>query len=469
MFQPAADRVPAPSSRDGGLAVAVPGTVAGLCHALRQYGTLDLPTVLAPAIRLAEQGFEADAHWRAAARLTRQELDERATRTGNASEFATLRDLYLTPAGSDPATPRFESRLAPALRRIAAAGPDGFYRGAVAASLVETVRRHGGLLTMADLESYPQLVHEREAITGDWREGQVVSMPPPSSGGIAIVESLNILSELDRRPGLRPLAELPHESPEYAHRVIEALQHAFADRAAYLGDADHVDVPVAELTSRDHAAKLAARFDPQRTLPLSAYGKIALGDDGGTSHLSIIDAAGNAVACTETINTRFGSLVVDPEFGIVLNNEMDDFTAVPGAPNAFGLVQSELNSVAPGKKPLSSMSPTILLRDGQAVAVVGASGGPRIITGTLQTLLNLTLHGDSPAEAVARPRFHHQWLPQVVLLETGFEPQVGAGLESRGHLVERTSGVGNVQAVQRRDDGLFGASDPRKGGRPAGW
>jgi gamma-glutamyltranspeptidase/glutathione hydrolase len=259
------------------------------------------------------------------------------------------------------------------------------------------------------------------------------------------------------------------ESAESVHLLTEALKHAFADRAEYLGDTDFVDVPVSRLISEEYAAALAERIAVERTFGPEHYGRYTLPDDAGTSHFSIIDAHGNAVACTETINTSYGSYVVVPEYGIVLNNEMDDFTAVPGEPNAFGLIQSAANAVEPGKKPLSSMTPTILVRDGKAEYVAGASGGPRIITATLQALLNMTRHTMTPQEAVGAPRIHHQWLPDELLLEREFPDGVAEELEMRGHHVVRRSELAVTQAAARDADGVSGGSDVRKGGTPAGW
>jgi gamma-glutamyltranspeptidase/glutathione hydrolase len=298
---------------------------------------------------------------------------------------------------------------------------------------------------------------------------QLLTMPPPSSGGVALLETLQIVEECERRWPRRGLAQNPAHSPERLHVLAEAFQHAFADRAAYLGDADFADVPVERLISGKHARLLASRIDPARTLPSERYGRFAAGDDRGTSHFSIIDAAGNAVACTETINWGFGSLVVEPRFGIILNNEMDDFTAHPGRPNAFGLMQSEANTIAPHKRPLSSMTPTILVQDGRAVFALGASGGPRIITATTQVLLGLTRGRMPPGPAVRAPRLHHQWLPDRLDLERGIPPGSAAALESFGHQVRWIERSAVVQAVSRQADGLRGASDPRKHGREAGY
>jgi gamma-glutamyltranspeptidase/glutathione hydrolase len=247
------------------------------------------------------------------------------------------------------------------------------------------------------------------------------------------------------------------------------MKHAYADRAEYLGDTDFVKVPSSRLTSREYAAKLVDRISLEETKPLESYGRVMSVNDAGTSHYSVMDAAGNAVACTETVNTTFGSLFVEPKFGIVLNNEMDDFAAIPGEPNAFGLIQSEANIVQPGKKPLSSMTPTIVLKDGKAVLALGGSGGPRIISSTLQVLLNVMRFEMPPQTAIAQPRIHHQWLPNVLYLEDPLLEKLQTAFEQRGHKVENRNNLAVVQAIQRTAKGLRAASDPRKHGKPAGY
>ncbi|MCA9117652.1 MAG: gamma-glutamyltransferase, partial [Planctomycetaceae bacterium] len=364
MFTRAAEASPdAPEallSRRGGLAVAVPGTVAGLCHAVEHYGKLDLSTVLAPAIRLCEEGVPVDPHMR--------EVQQGMLRGMSDSEKATyapLVRLYLNEGKPWQAGDRFHSPLGPVLQKIAATGSAGFYSEEVGRALVQAVQQQGGLLEPEDLQNVKPVV--RKPVSGEYRGSRIFSMPPPSSGGIALLETLNILEAREQSNAGEDLEKLGHNSPEYIHLVAEAMKHAFADRAEFLGDADVVEVPVARLTSPAYAAQLARRINPDHTRPLKEYGRYLPTTDSGTSHFSVMDARGNAVACTETINTGFGSWVVEPEFGIVLNNEMDDFAAIPGRPNAFGLLQSEANAVAPGKKPLSSMSPTIVVRDGQAI------------------------------------------------------------------------------------------------------
>ena len=293
-------------------------------------------------------------------------------------------------------------------------------------------------------------------------------MPPCSSGGVAIGEILNVLSEWEQSQARR-IESLGHNSADYVHLVVEVMKHAFADRAEFLGDADFAEVPVARLTSREYAGRIAKRIDMATTKGVEDYGRAMPVNDAGTSHISVIDRHGNAVACTETINTFFGSYVVEPEFGIVLNNEMDDFSTAKGRPNAFRLIQSTANVVAPGKKPLSSMSPTIVLENGRAIQAVGGSGGPRIISATLQVLLNQLRFGMTSCEAVHAPRFHHQWLPHTVFLEPDLYERLRDPLAERGHRVESQKILGVVQTAGRTPHGLLGASDPRKYGRPAGF
>lgn len=452
------------ASEHGGLAVGVPGTVAGLCHALREYGTLDLPTALAPAIRLCREGVPVDEH----DAETAKEMERRfAQQPEWKDKFANLWTGYIEPIRKPGG--RFHSPQLRTLERIAAEGRDGFYRGAVAKAIVAEVRRTGGILSLDDLEAMQPVT--REPIRAAFGQWTILTMPPPSSGGIAIAETLGILSAYQRRHPEWSLVGAGHNSPQTIHVVTEALKHAFADRAEFLGDADFVDVPVSRLLEPARLDRLASRIDPASTKAPETYGRFEPPRDGGTSHFSVMDREGNAVACTETINLTYGSFVVVPEYGVVLNNEMDDFTAVPGKPNAFGLIQSAGNAVAPGKKPLSSMSPTLVFRkeEPNPVAALGASGGPRIITTTLQVLLNVTAFELSPTEAVVAPRFHHQWIPDELLLEPGlFEGRSGS-LEGLRHKAIRRGRLAVGQLVVRRKEGLWGVSDPRKHGAPAGW
>jgi len=449
------------SSRRGGLAVGVPGTVAGLCYALEQYGTMTRAQVLAPALRLARDGFPIDATMRDARAEVLKELNDVPDAR---LRFRALFDKYLDPIeGHD----QFHSPLVAVLERIATDGPVGFYAPPVGEAIVRTVQQNGGLLTADDLRRMKPVV--REPLSGSFDGLSIFTMPPPSSGGIALLESLGILAAYEAAHPDRSLIALGHNTPEYVHLVSESLKHSFADRARYLGDADFVAVPVQQMFNPKSLQALAVKIDPAATLSSEAYGRHALADDAGTSHFSIIDADGNAVACTETINTTYGSLIVVPQYGIVLNNEMDDFTSAPGQPNAFGLIQSEANAIAPGKKPLSSMTPTIAVEGGKAVFAAGASGGPRIISATLQVLLNVSRFEMSPQRAVSAPRFHHQWAPHELKVEPGIDADTVTELEHKGHRVIRADKLAASQAAARSEQGLTGGSDPRKGGQPRGW
>jgi gamma-glutamyltranspeptidase/glutathione hydrolase len=453
----------APSEK-GGLAIAVPGDVAGLCHALEHHGTLDRPAVLAPAIRLAREGVPPDSQMHSSQRAAVAAFAQHPEYRDN---YPALFEKYLNAGKLWQEGDRFHSPLADVLELIAEHGPDAFYRGPVADAIVAEVQHRGGIMTLDDLAEMRPTV--REPLRGRFDDYAVITMPPPSSGGVALLETLNILAAYEAVHPDSRLERLGHNTAAYVHLVTEALKHAFADRAEFLGDPDFADVPVARLISPEYAASLVQRIDPHRTKPRDAYGRSVPPRDAGTSHFCVIDAHGNAVACTETINTSFGSFVVEPRYGIVLNNEMDDFTAVPGKPNAFGLIQSEANAVGPRKKPLSSMTPTIFVRDGKAVLSAGAAGGPRIISGTLQVLLNMSRFDMPPQEAVAAPRFHHQWLPDELLVERSLADAIKDELTERGHDVRPFGGIATTQAVRRSPAGVSGGSDPRRGGRPAGY
>lgn len=465
MFAGAAD--PATSadapSRRGHLAVAVPGHLAGLSYALETYGTMDWKTVCEPALRLARNGFPADAQ---TVRVRRDMLREFEKHPEYRHRYAALYRLYLDSGRVLKVGDTVRSPLAPLLERIAAEGADAFYHGEVAEALVAEMKRGGGLITRDDLERMRVTV--RRPLRGRFDGFDVVTMPPPSSGGIALLETLNILSAWEKRHDESRLQVSDRTTADSVHLVAEALKHAFADRARWLGDADYVPVPIRRLTSTAYAERLAARIDLERTFPPAHYGSTAGVNDGGTSHFSVLDAQGNAVACTETINLRFGSFVVEPRFGIVLNNQMDDFAAQPGKANAFGLVQSEANAIAPGKRPLSSMTPTILVKDGRAVHVLGASGGPRIISTAVQVTLNLTRFGMHPQDAVDAPRLHHQWLPNELVLEPPLFESIGEALRRKGHVVRQRTPLAAAQVASRTDQGLMGACDRHKHGRPAG-
>lgn len=457
MFTSAATTDGPSPSEVGFLAAGVPGLVAGRCAALPRFGTMPLSRVLAPAIRLANEGFPVDAHY--------VEMSEEVLKSfkKHPALKETCRYLYETHLQSGHLRAVGDKLVQPALGKllteIATNGPDFFYRGPFADALVSAMQRHGGIITKNDLADYA--VKERTPLRFTYRGYDLITMPPPSSGGIALAESLQILEKLD-------FAAFAKGDPQLAlHYLIEAMKHAFADRARWLGDADFADVPLDFLLSGDRAAKLAARIKPDRVSPLDDYGATTLPDDAGTSHFCIVDRKGNVVVSTETINTEFGALVAVDEWGVILNNEMDDFAAQPGKPNAFGLIQSARNAVAPGKKPLSSMVPTIVLKDDSPHLLIGASGGPRIITSTLNVLLGVTDYDLSLEQAMLHLRPHHQWRPDAVTFDAAPPSELAAALTQRGHQLSEKRGSGDVQAILKSEDGWIAASDPRKGGRPA--
>jgi gamma-glutamyltranspeptidase / glutathione hydrolase len=455
MFVRDGKAVPALSQR-GGLAVGVPGEVAGLADALHRYGTLRLATVLQPAMRYARDGFPVGPHLAKEIAGNREALQA----------VPALARVFLHSDGSPLGvgeTLRQED-LAATLQRIADEGPAAFYTGDVAAAIVASVRAAGGVLSDGDLSAYRPIW--RTPLEIDYRGEQIFAMPPPSSAGI-LLEVLRILEDDD-------LAALRPDSATYLHVLAEAMQHGFADRAHFYGDPDFVDVPVPQLLAPANTAALRRRISAAHTLEQSAYGSAvrttaSAANDHGTSHFSVMDAHGNAVACTTTINTGFGSFVVADGTGVILNNELDDFSAQPGVPNVYGLVGAAENAIAPGKRPLSSMCPVIVTRHGRAVLALGGSGGPLIISGTLQVLLNVLAFDLDAAAAVAAPRVHDQWVPSVLLVEPGIPPTTRATLARLGYSVRELPAMGAVQVV-RWSDGVFeGASDPRKNGEAVGW
>ncbi|QDT24226.1 gamma-glutamyltransferase [Gimesia chilikensis] len=462
---PGTDKQRQLASRQGPLAVAVPCTVAGLSYAVKEYGTLDLKTVMLPAIQLARRGVPINEHMRS---VQKGMLARIKNGTLNPDEFKTLVDEYLNQGKPWKEDARFFSPQLKTLELISEYGRDGFYQGAVAEAMVAACGKSaGGILTLEDLKTTEPII--RKPLSTNFDGYQILTMPPPSSGGIAIIESFNMIKALEQQTLKHPFGKLKYHSPEEIHLLTEVMKHAFADRAEYLGDADFVPVPIDRLTSGTYASELARRIDPQQTKSMKDYGRYVPPQDGGTSHFSVMDAQGNAVACTETINLTFGSYVVIPKYGIVMNNEMDDFAAISGKPNAFGLIQGKANEIEPGKKPLSSMSPTIAVKDGKAVFSAGASGGPRIISSTLQVLLNMIVFGMTPTQAVDAPRIHHQWVPEDLLLEPELFGQAGEKLKRFGHSTKKSSGLAASQAVSRQPDGLRGHSDPRKHGAAAGY
>ncbi len=438
-------------SRDSGLAAGVPGTVAGLAEAHQRYGSgrFTLAELIQPAISLARDGIVvdedlADSLPRAAARLQR---------------FPASHRIFLKPDGSAPkrGDVLVQADLARSLEAVAQRGPAGFYDGATADRIVAALGAHGGIMTAKDLRGYKPVV--RDVVHGSYKGYDIASMPPPSSGGVHLVQLLNLLEPMD-------LGSRGHNSAETIHLMVEAMKLAYADRARYLGDPDSVRVPVAGLTSRAYAAQLRPSINPERARPSSDVrpGDPAPYEGEQTTHFSVVDRFGNAVANTYTLNFSYGLGLVAEGTGILLNNEMDDFAAKAGASNAFGLVQGSANLPGPGKRPLSSMTPTILFRDGKVVMVTGSPGGSRIITITLQTILNVVDHGMNIAEAVAAPRIHHQWLPDSIDVEQGVSVDTLRLLVGRGHRFMPRPAFGNVNAILATSEGWTGAADPRQRG-----
>ena len=457
------DTSPEPPSVRGGKAVGVPGNVAGLCYAARKYGTMPIARLVQPAIDLCKNGVPIDQHDQEVQATTLNKLKSHA---GYEERFKLLKKLYLNDGKPWQIGDKFYSPQLKTLEAIAAYGAAGFYEGPVASAITQTITAESGIFSTDDLAAYQPT--ERNALVSKFHGKQIITMPPPSSGGVALLQTLQALEEWETL-SQKSLKSLQHNSADYVHVVTEVLKHAFADRAEFLGDTDFVEVPIDKLLKRDYSRDIAEHVSMTSTLAPEKYGRFFLNSDGGTSHFSVMDADGNAVACTETINLTFGSFVVVPEYGIVLNNELDDFTANPGKPNAFGLIQSEANVIAPGKRPLSSMTPTLVVEDHKATYACGASGGPRIITATLQSLLNHTVFEMSASDAVSASRFHHQWSPNELLLEPSLKKVAGDSLTALGHVVKSSSSLAATQAAALDSGKPSGGSDPRKNGQPAGY
>jgi gamma-glutamyltranspeptidase/glutathione hydrolase len=462
------------ASTVGYRSVAVPGTVAGLTLALKTHGTMKLADVMQPAIRLAEDGFPITE------KLVREFAEERS----DLQRFSMSSHIFLNDGKMYRVGETFrQPELAATLKRIAKNGAAGFYQGETAQMLARDMAAFGGLITLDDLAHYQpkirEVLHSSYAI--DAHRWEVLAAPPPSSGGIAVLEALNMLQSV-------PLKGW--DDPQSVHMVVEVMRRIFADRAAYLADPDFSNVPVAGLIDPCYAKELLATIDPLRAssskvvhagnphvcnqgISASAAPNtiISLGEGPHTTHFSIVDAAGNAVASTTTLNNSYGSQVTSSA-GFLLNDEMDDFTTQPGVPNAlFGLIQSEGNTIGPGKRPLSSMTPTILVRDGQLSFVTGSPGGPTIISVTLLSALNWMRLGMDAQSAINAPRFHHQWLPDRVLMETLFSPEMEDQLKARGHEIERRGHIGLINAIgiDPKTGERCGAADPRDNGSAIGY
>lgn len=428
----------------------VPGTVAGLIHALEQYGTLPLEAVIQPAIDLAANGFIMDI-------TLHQNLSARAERLAQDPE---TKRIFLREGGEAPAIGSLfkQPDLAGTLQRIADKGLEGFYAGKTAELIASDMAANDGLITQEDLASYVAV--ERTPVTGQFRGYDIVSAPPPSSGGIHVIQMLNILEPY-------PLETWGHNSAQYLHHVIEAMKLAYADRSEHLGDPDRMEAPIDFLLAKDYATTRRGIINSAQA---TASAKIAAGvmpapESPDTTHYSVADSAGNVVSNTYTLNFSFGSHITIPGTGILMNNEMDDFAARPGFPNAYGLVQGEKNSVAPGRRPLSSMTPTLIFRDGEPWLATGSPGGSLIITAVMQTVLNAMTFDMNIAEAAAAPRIHHQWMPDRVLIEPGISRDTLDILEGMGHNIETTRRtLGRTNSIQLDGPWRYGYSDLRRPG-----
>jgi gamma-glutamyltranspeptidase/glutathione hydrolase len=440
----------------GWLSAGVPGTVAGMEYAREHYGTLSRQALIEPAIQLARRGFVLDQ-----GDIDLFDLKTslfKADPQGSGSIF--LKDGHPFKAGDTFVNPR----LANALEAISEKGTAGFYKGWVAKDLVDSSRAGGGILTQADLDQYE--ARELKPVTCDYRGYHVISAPPPSSGGVALCEMLNILEGY-------PLKQLGYGSAEAVHDEIEAMRYAYRDRNTYLGDPAFVKNPIDHLLSKSYAAQLRAQIDPHHAGTSISVPNNVPREGNDTTHYSIVDRWGNAVSVTYTLNSWFGAGVIGHRSGILLNDEMDDFTSKVGVPNQYGLVQGEANAIAPGKRPLSSMTPTILSKDGQPVMVVGTPGGSRIITATLLTILNVLDYGMNIQEAVDAPRIHQQWRPETTNLERfALSPDTEHILESWGYKFSGPQPPNHVEAIligapvigghQLLNDRFYGANDPRQ-------
>ncbi|MDA1099679.1 MAG: gamma-glutamyltransferase [Proteobacteria bacterium] len=448
LFLDSAGNVDKVKARFSHVSIGVPGTVAGLIEAHRRYGSLPLARVMAPAVALADKGLTVTPGLARSLEKGRKRL----------SQWPASAAIFYKPDGSryQVGETLVQRDLGQSLARIAATAGKDFYTGETAQAIVAEMAGNSGLISLDDLAAYRPVW--RQPAQGGYRGYRIASMPPPSSGGLHLIQMLNMLETF-------PLDKFGHNGVESLHVMVEAMKLAYADRAQHLGDPDFWPVPGKGLIAKAYAQNLAANIDRRRARPSVA---ISHGDPGPyesneTTHFSVMDRAGNVVSNTYTLNFSFGTGIVAKGTGILLNNEMDDFSAKPGVPNAFGLIGGEANAIQGGKRPLSSMTPTIVFKDGQPLLATGSPGGSRIITMVLQVLINVIDHGLNIAEATAAARVHHQWLPDKLFVERGLSPDTLALLRQRGHNPVISRAAGSVQSVMRLPEGLgfLGASDPR--------
>ena len=466
MYLDAQGNVIEDASTVGYKAIGVPGSLAGMVYAEKTYGKLSLARVMAPAIKLAEEGFALAAE---DARDFRKDT--------HLAEFPETRRIFQRDGNYyQPGEVFKQPDQARTLKRIAA-NPDDFYHGAMARELAASMQKGGGLITVDDLAHYE--VKEREAVRGSYRGYEIISAPPPSSGGTTLIEILNILEGYD-------LAKFGGRSAQTMHLTLEAFRRAFFDRSEFLGDPDFSKIPVAQLIDKRYGAAWRESIDPSHASAskdlirpaifsqLEQYAHFspgAVAEPDHTTHYSVVDPDGNAVAVTTTLNDSFGSRVTAEGLGFLLNDEMDDFAAKQGVPNMFGLIQGPANAIGPGKRPLSAMAPTIVLKDGKLFLVLGSPGGPRIITTVANILMGVVDYGMNIQEAVNAPRFHHQWLPDVTRVEQGFSPDIVKRLEEMGHRIEAQNdwSDGECIMIDPKRGTRLGASDKRNNGKAVGF
>jgi gamma-glutamyltranspeptidase/glutathione hydrolase len=460
MYLDADGKVIPGASTNSYLAVATPGTVAGMYEVHRRYGKLPWQEVVKPSIALAKNGFIISnrVSWLSLSRF--QDRKPKILNNPAASKIFTRNGEYYQPGER-----LIQSDLAKTLTEISE-NPQSFYTGKIAKLIADDMAKNGGLITLEDLKQYQPIW--RDPVCGNFRKARVCSMPPPSSGGVHLLQMLNIIGDTD-------LKSLGWNHPDAIHLMVESMKIAYSDRAKYLGDPDFVQVPVSELISKNYAQKRRQQINMKKAIPSTeikpGLKTTTIPEKTETSHLNVVDADRNAVSLTFTINLGFGAGIVTPGTGIVLNNEMDDFAAAPGVPNAFGLVGNEANSIAPRKTPLSSMTPTIVTENNRLRLAVGSPGGSTIITQVLQIILNVLEYKMDVGAAVSVPRIHHQWLPDVLLVQSwGLDALTLQDLRRRGHKIKETAPWGNANAIAvTENDTLEAASDPRGEGLASGY
>ncbi|MGD8326262.1 MAG: gamma-glutamyltransferase [Sphingomonadales bacterium] len=429
------------------LSSGVPGSVAGLSHALETYGTMTLEEVIAPAIKLAEDGIEVTYDLSESLKRAQQRLS--STQAGKNIFYKGGEGVY------EAGERLYQKDLAWSLKQISKHGAQAFYKGKIAKRLVKDMKKNGGLITMKDMANYK--VVEREVLRGTYRGYDIVTMPPPSSGGVHLIQILNTMEGDD-------VGAMGVNSADTIHLMAESMKQAFADRSKYLGDPDYWDVPVEALTDKAYAKAIRAQIDMDRSRSADEIApavKLPY-ESNETTHFSVMDKFGNAVTNTTTLNFSYGSGRVVEGAGFVLNNEMDDFSAKPGSPNGYGLLGGEANAIEAGKRPLSSMTPTIVLKDGAPYFVTGSPGGSTIITIVTQMVMNVIDHGMNIAEATSTPRIHHQWRPDRLFYEPGISPDTIKLLEAKGYNLFNRGAMGSAQSIMYKDGYFFGATDPRR-------